>query len=1110
MKYSIGLDLGINNVGWAVYDFDKKEIIDKGVVKFKASDSAENRRGVRSARRLNKRKHHRVERLSDVLKQQGFNTTRSFEPDLIEKRILGLNNKLDEAEISNLLYYFAIHRGYIPFDDEKNDRDVHEFGDNEYPCNYIYSFYKENGKYKGKCDLILMKDNLRELKDILLNQAKYYKNIDEEFINKVIDIISSKREFWEGPGAPLENQLSPYGRYRNLCDLEKYKEDNNYHKYLYEMLIGKDQVSMDIFGNMDNVAPKMNYFAEEFNFFNDFINMSVIAPNMLDSEHCGMVDFKTGKFTENTILEFKDYILTHNKINFKKMIKEILNVELSDIQGYRINKKGEPEISKFDFYKYLIEKFKSINYNPSWLYDNDKIIYNKIIYCLTVAPSSLAIEDILKDRVSEISFSVEEIEVLKEIKNKKNSDLKYHSLSERILKRTLKDMEKTSYQWNYMKIMREKNYEKELKEYFQNNYTKKMSSPYFIEDQYIDDIIANPQVKKTLRKAIKVINKIIETYKDYPYVIQIESAKEMNGKDLKKQIENEQKNYEKLNDFARKTLQAHNVSLTSKHIDQVINWQETNCKCAYCGKPISVSELLTLDYEHILPKAKTMDSTKENTTCACEKCNREKGERTPWEYLTSKNIYEEYKHRVINEFKVSEKKRKNLLFEGDIEKYGDKFVNRNLRDTAYGTISLIEELNKYKEFLFAKEGHLINIVSSPGQLTHRIRTNLELNNKDRDYMYHHVIDAMILASLADTRIGEVLINSQNDSKYWIEKKKTEKNLYNNVYSMIESVHLNNSKEIKDLYLLSENEVNKDKYIKISPEVLKNPLREFSHANYVKYIKRGNDFYKISKTQSIYDMILKTPKDRQDLEALFDLNNKTKVLLCEEKDKKLFKKLKEIYENNKNSTTPFKDYCLYKEGLENKQIEFNYLKHGIRKTDDPNSPIVTTLRYMEKVNMPYIKTLKQKRKNVNREFIETKQKENNLIGLDSMAQYCTSVYYSYDDKKFVFMPIYAICIKNGKIDETNQYYKQVYQEFVGNKKVKKMFDLYCGNVISAVKKSGEFVESKFSTYNKANNILTCKWNEKQQVQISTSSKQIIVYDVDILGNKKILFDTDKLI
>lgn len=39
-KYTIGLDLGINNVGWAKYDLETKKVIDKGVVRFKESSTA--------------------------------------------------------------------------------------------------------------------------------------------------------------------------------------------------------------------------------------------------------------------------------------------------------------------------------------------------------------------------------------------------------------------------------------------------------------------------------------------------------------------------------------------------------------------------------------------------------------------------------------------------------------------------------------------------------------------------------------------------------------------------------------------------------------------------------------------------------------------------------------------------------------------------------------------------------------------------------------------------------------------------------------------------------------------------------------------------------------
>ena len=52
---------------------------------------------------------------------------------------------------------------------------------------------------------------LKELKQILLTQQKYHSKLTDEVIDNILYIIQSKREFWEGPGASKENQLSPYG-----------------------------------------------------------------------------------------------------------------------------------------------------------------------------------------------------------------------------------------------------------------------------------------------------------------------------------------------------------------------------------------------------------------------------------------------------------------------------------------------------------------------------------------------------------------------------------------------------------------------------------------------------------------------------------------------------------------------------------------------------------------------------------------------------------------------------------------------------------------------------------------------------------------------------------
>ena len=59
-KYIIGLDLGINNVGYSVIDEDTKKIIKKGVRLFSQANEAEDRRIARNTRRRLKRRENRV------------------------------------------------------------------------------------------------------------------------------------------------------------------------------------------------------------------------------------------------------------------------------------------------------------------------------------------------------------------------------------------------------------------------------------------------------------------------------------------------------------------------------------------------------------------------------------------------------------------------------------------------------------------------------------------------------------------------------------------------------------------------------------------------------------------------------------------------------------------------------------------------------------------------------------------------------------------------------------------------------------------------------------------------------------------------------------------
>lgn len=68
MGYRIGLDIGIASVGWGIVDENNK-ILDAGVKLFPEAKSDENqkRRVRRSARRLLRRRIHRLERLRKLL-----------------------------------------------------------------------------------------------------------------------------------------------------------------------------------------------------------------------------------------------------------------------------------------------------------------------------------------------------------------------------------------------------------------------------------------------------------------------------------------------------------------------------------------------------------------------------------------------------------------------------------------------------------------------------------------------------------------------------------------------------------------------------------------------------------------------------------------------------------------------------------------------------------------------------------------------------------------------------------------------------------------------------------------------------------------------------------
>lgn len=416
-NYSIGIDMGVNNVGWSILNNDTKKLENYGVRLFPTSNDAKERREVRNTRRRLKRKETRLDDTLYLLKKYGFNEDNTIEENLIEKRVKGLNEKLEKQDIVNILCYMIKHRGYIPFGDEEVTLvDLN----GKYPCEFYYEMYKNGGKYRNRKMTVRITDNEKEIKKILETQSKYYKNINQDFINKYLNILTRKRKYWEGPGSI--NDLTPFGRFKTQEDVENYLEEKrknpSYEKYIYEDLIKKCDYELE-----ERCCCKLNIYYELFNMYQDFINVSFKNIEELENKDC-FYETKNGlyKLNKKGLLMVKDYCMNNFKLKYTDILKKLFNTDKDNISGYRIDKDHKPEFSTLNSYRKIMLEFTEKGFDTTWVSDYN--CYNEIMEKMTLTPGGVEfIKEIENNKLVPYKFNEEEKSLFKELKeyfNKKH------------------------------------------------------------------------------------------------------------------------------------------------------------------------------------------------------------------------------------------------------------------------------------------------------------------------------------------------------------------------------------------------------------------------------------------------------------------------------------------------------------------------------------------------------------------------------------------------------------------------------------------------------------------------------------------------------------------
>ena len=773
LYYRIGLDIGIASVGWAVLQNNSKgepvHIVDMGVRIF---DKAENpktgeslagpRRSARSARRRLHRRKHRLDRIKWLFQQEGLIETDKFMeryhsgnlPDVYKLRYEALDRKLKDEEFAQVLLHIAKHRGFkstrkAELKDKDNGAVLKATTENEkimkekgyrtvgemIYCDVSFRTecpWNENGyilsprnKVEDYRHTILRDMLVQEVKQVFASQRsvgndKATEKLEEEYLN----IMLSQRSFDMGPGNQSDGTPSPYamegfGDRIGRCTLEPEEQR----------------------------AAKATYTAELFVALQKINNLRLISKG---GESRFLTEEERSQLTEllHTQKEIS-YTTVRKKLGIENSYKfNSLNYSGKTKEATEDVRVKETEKAKFISMPNYHEYMKRIGYFVDGLPVNERgELFDKIGTILTIYKN----DDSRSVRLAELGLETEDIENLLEL-----SPGKFQHVSLKAMKNVIPFLKEGM---TYDKACSEAGYD------FKADGTQRKLK--LLKGEEITDIIneiTNPVVKRSISQTVKVINAIIQKYGS-PQAINIELAREMarNFQDRQKMGKQMKERFGENEKIKKQIQELGVISPTGQDILKYRLWLEQQGVCLYSGKNIPLEELFKpgYDIDHILPYSITFDDSYRNKVLVTSQENRQKGNRTPYEYFGQDEQkwarFEGNVYRVIKDYKKQQRLFKKTITAED----KSQFKERNLTDTKYITTVVYNmirrnlELEPYFDSNKKKQVTAVN-----GAITSYLRKRWGLQSKNRETDTHHAVDAVIVACCTDGMIHKISRNIQ--------------------------------------------------------------------------------------------------------------------------------------------------------------------------------------------------------------------------------------------------------------------------------------------------------------------------------------------------------------
>ena len=325
--------------------------------------------------------------------------------------------------------------------------------------------------------------------------------------------------------------------------------------------------------------------------------------------------------------------------------------------------------------------------------------------------------------------------------------------------------------------------------------------------------LRQPLVEKILNQMINLVNALKAEYGVDE--VRVELARELKmSREERERMTRQNDKRKEANDEVAEKIQKCGLYPTKSRIRKYRLWEEAGRQCLYCGRSIEEEQCLNgddMEVEHIIPKSVLYDDSYGNKTCACRRCNKEKGNRTALEYIRAKGREAEYMKRIndlLKEKKISYSKHQRLRWlKEDIP---SDFLERQLRLTQYISRQAMAILQQGIRRVSASEGgvtarlrslwgygkilHTLNLdrydsmgeterVSREGEATEELRiTNW---SKRMDHR-HHAIDALVVACTRQSYIQRLnRLSSESEREAMSEEIEVQKATKTDKLSLLE-------------------------------------------------------------------------------------------------------------------------------------------------------------------------------------------------------------------------------------------------------------------------------------------------------------------------------------